>query len=275
MSVIQPPRDFDNLKQLSSWIGSDPTLVQGPGGNTSIKNEESIWVKASGTKLRDAESKNIFVSLKRNSGLPDPVTQQLVGSIETNLHLLIDAPVVAHTHSTTSIAVGFREDLQDLVQAFGRTVIIPYLRPGSALAQGVGNFVDTSIHNFAVLRNHGLLVWGDSAEEVKQLILLFEKSFKKVLEYTESDLSDAKSSLRFGQTNRYLTPDHAVFLDSAALTNIQRGLSEADWLDEMFEQLSIVLAASLKSKSLSWLEKEEVMELRNWDSEKKRKDANK
>lgn len=145
------------MKRLSSWIGSDPSQVQGPGGNTSIKNQEFIWVKASGTKLIDAETKEIFVSLDRLSGLPSPVSQIGSGSIETKLHLLIEGPVVAHTHSTSSLALGFREGIEELVNRFGRTVVIPYFRPGKLLAEAISDSVDTSIHDFAVLRNHGML----------------------------------------------------------------------------------------------------------------------
>ena len=53
----------ENLSQLSARIGADPLLVQAAGGNTSIKQDGVMWIKASGTRLKEASSKNIFVPL--------------------------------------------------------------------------------------------------------------------------------------------------------------------------------------------------------------------
>ena len=270
----KPPAELMLLKSLSSWIGSDPSQVQGPGGNTSIKNQEIIWVKGSGTKLIDAETKEIFISLERLTGLPSPASQLGSGSIETKLHLIIEAPIVAHTHSTSSLALGFREDLEELVNRFGRTAIIPYYRPGKLLAEAISNLVDTSIHDFAILKNHGLIVWGSSVGEVQQQIMRFENEFKKIVTFSESALNEARNLLRIGDLGRYLTPDHAVFLDSKTLESIKNLDFEPKWLSEMYDQLSQVLASSLYSSKLSWLEKEEVLALQNWDAEKLRKETN-
>lgn len=267
-------KEFELLKSLSRWIGSDPTMIQGPGGNTSIKEKDLIWVKASGTKLLDAETKEIFVSLDRLSGLPIPASQIRSGSIETKLHLLIPAPVVAHTHSTSSLALGFREDLEELINGFGRTAVIPYCRPGESLAGAISNFVNTSRHDFALLKNHGLIVWGNSVEEVQQRILRFENEFKKIVTYSDSALSEARNLLRTGDICRYLTPDHAVFLDSKTLESIEALDFEPKWIREMYDQLSKVLASSINSSKLSWLEMEEVWALQNWDAEKSRKESN-
>ena len=267
-------KEFELLKSFSSWIGRHPTMIQGPGGNTSIKVKDLIWVKASGTRLLDAETKEIFVSLDRLSGLLSPPSQVGSGSIETKLHLLIEAPVVAHTHSTSSLALGFREDIEELVNGFGRTVVIPYFRPGELLAEAISNLVNVSKHDFAILKNHGLIVWGNSVEEVQQRIMRFENEFKKIVIFSDSALSEARNLLRIGDTHRYLTPDHAVFLDSKTLESIEALDFEPKWLREMYDQLSEVLASSLHSSKLSWLDKEEVSALQNWEAEKSRKESN-
>ena len=54
---------FNELKFLSAKLGSDPLLVQAAGGNTSIKHHDTMWIKASGTWLKDAATKDIFVPL--------------------------------------------------------------------------------------------------------------------------------------------------------------------------------------------------------------------
>ena len=266
--------ELANLRRLSSWIGSRISMVQGPGGNTSLKNSEFMWIKGSGTKLKDAEIAEIFVRIDLATGEPNPLTQDLQASIETNLHQLSKFAVVVHTHSTAAIAAGFRDDVEDVATAFGRTSVVPYHRPGTSLADGIRNFVDTSIHDYAILKNHGLLVWGSTVEEVKQRIEAFEKVFTELLEYSETDLIEARSLLRRGNLKRYLTPDHAVFLDSSTLKDIEGGQIEPNWLAQMYEQLCIALASSLHFRNLSWLDEDEVRALQNWDIEKLRKEAN-
>jgi hypothetical protein len=222
----------------------------------------------------DAETRDIFVSLNRHTGLPSPAHQIQRSSIETKLHLLINAPVVVHVHSTTSLIVGFREDVEELLERFGRTVVVPYRRPGNLLADELVNLVDTSIHDFAILRNHGLLIWGNSVEEAWAQVLRFESEFSKVVVYSQSELDEAKRLLRSGDLNKYLTPDHAVFLDSHRLESIGDLRFESNWMKQMYDQLCIVLAASLHSSNLSWLDSDEVQSLQNWEAEIVRKDSN-
>ncbi len=233
-----------------------------------------MWIKGSGTKLKDADTVEIFVRIDLVTGEPNPLTQDLRASIETNLHQLSRSAVVAHTHSTAAIAAGFRDDLEKVVTEFGRTAVVPYHRPGNSLAEGIKKFVDTSIHDYAILKNHGLLVWGVTVEEVKQKIVAFENEFNGLLGYSETDLIEARRLLRDGNAKRYLTPDHAVFLDPNTLKELEGGRLEPNWLDQMYEQLCIALASSLHFRNLDWLDEDEVIALQNWDVEKLRKEAN-
>ena len=51
------------LKELSAKLGNDLSLIQASGGNTSIKFDGKLLVKASGKKLKNALNEDIFVSL--------------------------------------------------------------------------------------------------------------------------------------------------------------------------------------------------------------------
>jgi len=42
--------------KYSKEIGMDPSMVQAAGGNTSLKQGNTMWVKASGKWLLDAQS---------------------------------------------------------------------------------------------------------------------------------------------------------------------------------------------------------------------------
>lgn len=41
--------EMQALLDLAARLGRDPLLVQGPGGNISLKRDDVMWVKASGT----------------------------------------------------------------------------------------------------------------------------------------------------------------------------------------------------------------------------------
>ena len=53
-----------DLEGLSVYLGSNLDWVQGAGGNTSVKDNGVLWVKASGFWLADAQNKNIFVLIR-------------------------------------------------------------------------------------------------------------------------------------------------------------------------------------------------------------------
>ena len=59
------------FRALSARLGQDPLQVQGPGGNTSIKADGVMWIKASGTELADAERQKIFVAVDRNAAVKE------------------------------------------------------------------------------------------------------------------------------------------------------------------------------------------------------------
>ena len=58
---MQQPKILDELRAMSARVGRNILLVQGAGGNSSLKDDDVLWVKASGTWLADAEAKDIFV----------------------------------------------------------------------------------------------------------------------------------------------------------------------------------------------------------------------
>ena len=59
----------NDLKELSVFLGSNLDWVQGAGGNTSVKENGVLWVKASGYWLSDAQNNNIFTPLDRQTVL--------------------------------------------------------------------------------------------------------------------------------------------------------------------------------------------------------------
>ena len=50
----------ETIEKFCTTIGLNPMLVQGAGGNISWKDGGTLWVKASGMWMVDAEKKDYF-----------------------------------------------------------------------------------------------------------------------------------------------------------------------------------------------------------------------
>ena len=165
-------------------IGADPTVVQAAGGNTSVKVDDMLWVKASGLQLKDALAQDIFVPL-RQSGVraridagedepakPEVLAGSLRPSIETSLHALLPHKFVSHTHSVAGIA--FAASADGKVQVAPRLAglawqWIPYVMPGVPLTRTIAKALTDRPADVLVLQNHGLVYGAGSIEALEEL----------------------------------------------------------------------------------------------------------
>ena len=172
---------------LSQEIGSQPLLVQGPGGNTSVKIDGQMWIKASGTELAEALDKNIFVAVN-----PAKAIQELDGagdgscrsalidpdcglrpSIETTFHAMFDHKFVFHFHSVATICHAIAEEGRNaLAEKLSglQWVSAPYRKPGIPLTKAIREAVGSGDIQVVVLKNHGIIIVGDTIDEVRELI---------------------------------------------------------------------------------------------------------
>ena len=122
--------DLEKLRTLSARVGADPLLVQAAGGNTSLKQDGIMWIKASGTWLKDAATRDIFVPLDHAAIMAalarnDPACESCTSfvrtdlnatglrpSIETTVHALMPQRVVVHVHCVNTIAWAIRQDAE-------------------------------------------------------------------------------------------------------------------------------------------------------------------
>jgi rhamnulose-1-phosphate aldolase/alcohol dehydrogenase len=188
----------DTLGQVllaSHLLGSDRAVANFGGGNTSAKGtatdhvgreQRVMWVKGSGSDLATMEREH-FTPLRLEEMLPlfereemsdedmvahlarcqtDPAAPR--ASIETLLHAFVPADHVHHTHpDAINVLAGTRDGERLVRECFGdEAAWIPYIRPGFTLARQVGEAVrrDPAL-KLVVLAKHGLVVWGDTAEE--------------------------------------------------------------------------------------------------------------
>ena len=113
---------IDELIAISRYYGNDSRFVIAGGGNTSYKNSEQLWVKASGSSLATIGEEG-FARLDRSrlnrindkhyssdaalreeevkSDLAEAtLTKERRPSVETSMHNAIDYPFVVHLHPT-------------------------------------------------------------------------------------------------------------------------------------------------------------------------------
>ena len=218
-----------NLAKHATKIGLDANLVQASGGNISWKDKETIYIKASGKRLCDANSEDIFCTISHQilskseivetEDFSNFVQGYLTPSIETNFHLLLPQPYITHLHSLGAIALGLVQNgsVQCLSYLANKEIIsIPYTRPGIALARIIAKTQGVE-SNVLLLRNHGIIFSGATIDQVEALIQNFEDESRALLASLPRNESfpDWKQIL----TGGVLTPDEAVFLGKEPFIN--------------------------------------------------------
>jgi rhamnose utilization protein RhaD (predicted bifunctional aldolase and dehydrogenase) len=189
--------DLAKLVALSRRYGSDPEWVLAGGGNTSFKDSSRLYVKASGTSL-GAISASGFCEMDRAeldamwnvkypeeseareaAALADLMASRAPGetkrpSVETLMHGLFPQAYVVHTHpaAVNGITCG-RTGKATFERLFGEEGIwVPFVDPGYVLAKAVRAELEAflarrgRVPSLMFMQNHGLLVAGESPEEV-------------------------------------------------------------------------------------------------------------
>ncbi|RWE21243.1 MAG: class II aldolase [Mesorhizobium sp.] len=190
MATEADAQELAALRALSARIGSNPHLTQAAGGNTSLKAGDTLWIKASGTWLKDALSDDIMVpvamtplieAVKRHDPAADKPQafaidalnpRGLRPSIETTVHALMPQRVVLHVHCVDTISLAVQADCES--EAARRLEGIewayaPYRRPGLPLAQGIAERLRPGV-DVLILGNHGLVVAAETVAEAERLL---------------------------------------------------------------------------------------------------------
>ena len=190
-----------DLIKLAKFIGSSIDFVQGAGGNVSYKKNNVLWIKASGTRLKDVEKQNIFVDLNLEKTkkqvlltenlieccLGQPANSNLKPSIETAIHSLLPHTFVAHAHSIGAIALSTQANAPSKlakVRLDIEKVFVPYAKPGIPLAQQIistlGEKLMVSKNDLVILLgNHGLIVASENSTRCIEIIHEIESLFSK------------------------------------------------------------------------------------------------
>ena len=207
-------QNLEELIAVSRRYGSDKGFVIAGGGNTSYKNENFIWIKASGAALETIDE-NGFVCLsreklkivsakiyssdatQREAEVKADLTNAIVSeannrpSVETSMHEIIDYQFVVHTHPTLVNALMCSTNAASACQElFGdQTLFIPYTDPGYILFKKVETEIAGFTSKFSkapqiiFLENHGVFVAANTISEINELYsTIMEKINQRILE---------------------------------------------------------------------------------------------
>jgi rhamnose utilization protein RhaD (predicted bifunctional aldolase and dehydrogenase) len=177
--------DLAPLRRLSAKLGQNLDLVQAGGGNTSVKDDGTLWVKASGKWLARATEEEMFLPVPLTDILgsmdgDSEYTEEFITSsgmklrpsVETSMHAVLPQRVVLHVHSVRTIAWAVRTDvpgaLHDRLNGL-RWEWIPYVHPGVVLGREIRNRL-SSQPDVLILGNHGLIVAADDVDSAETLL---------------------------------------------------------------------------------------------------------
>lgn len=189
--------ELSTITQLSHEFGT-PEYVKGGGGNTSYKNESTLWVKPSGTTLSGL-TEETFVQLDRSKIdrlyatetpsdsaareelVKNMMTDAVCGgngrpSVEAPLHNVLSTKYVVHTHALLvngmTCAIRGEEVAKHL---FPEALWVEYIDAGYTLCMELKGRIEQyeaehgKTPGVILLKNHGIFISGDTPEEIRAL----------------------------------------------------------------------------------------------------------
>src|ERR1022692_2424206 len=196
---------MDRLVYRSNKIGTDQSITNTGGGNTSSKISETdpltgeavevLWVNGSGGDLRTSLREN-FSSLyqdkllglqksygaRSDKGLKSQAEDDMVAaynhttfnlnprasSIDTPLHSFIPAKFVDHMHPNAIIAIAASANCEQFTQEIfgGEMEYVKWMRPGFELGLAMQEIVKRNPKaNAIMMGQHGFISWANDDKE--------------------------------------------------------------------------------------------------------------
>lgn len=262
--------DIDTYIRFSRLVGSYKELVQGSGGNISVKSDNQICIKSSGRLLAETAT-NYGYSICDNSELvkvldskSEDTNHTVIGgetnstpSMEVFFHLLAYKWVV-HVHPTF-LLYHLCQTSWNTLKAPVSHMHIPYHAPGIPLAEAI--FKDYKDEQVIFLQNHGVIVGAETPEEICEILdtlykdyhshrvgsmrplgLLHAWQFQNLLHAKTGKDLVLKPCHTIHQLNERLfmpiTPDCSLFLKHFPLVQEYAAESVEHLLDKYIEQFS-------------------------------------
>ena len=234
-----PVPDLTPLRKLSAKLGANLDLVQAGGGNTSLKDNGTLWVKASGKWLARAMQEDMFLPVLQQDILrrmdqdeeyieeyTTESGESLRPSVETSMHAVLPHRIVLHVHSVRTIAWAIRTDMPAALSdrlAGLRWEWIPYIHPGLILGKEIRSRL-SSKPDVLILGNRGLVVAADDCDSAEALLQDVERRLECPVRAPQPAGIDGLA--RVVPAGFRIAPDaevHALALDSFSVEVATRG----------------------------------------------------
>lgn len=242
-------KELDLIVELSHEFGGTD-YVRGGGGNTSVKNDDTLWVKPSGTTLSGLEPES-FVSMDRmkidrlyrietpsepaaREELVKNLMEQAVlnaagrPSVEAPLHNVFDARFVVHTHP--ALVNGLTCALEGEAacrRLFPDALWVEYIDPGYTLCMEVRRRIENFKEEhgaepaLVMLQNHGIFVAADSPDEIRaqyrRVMERLQEAYRTAGISVAIEIAEAAASPETEAAIRELFGADAAFIASSGL----------------------------------------------------------
>jgi len=214
-------KTLSDLVKISRAVGGDSYLVQGGGGNTSVKTDDGkyMYIKASGTPLKDMnrragwrklhlDSVLSIIKDKSVSQLDIPAREAKVvnrlllacrdktagnsrPSVEAHLHAFLGKCVI-HLHPSAVLAyLNAKNGKARLLKLFKDqkppALWVPYAAPGFSLAKKISKLISDYQKRFGqkpsilLLEKHGLIVSANNPDSALRLVRMIMARCKSKL----------------------------------------------------------------------------------------------
>lgn len=221
---------MEKLVAFSRRYGGDTNLVIAGGGNTSMKENGTLYVKGSGTALAAIRAED-FVAMdlgklleipkkaypaedapREAAFLADVMAARLPGeehkrpSVETLLHALFPQRYVLHLHPTLVNGLTCaRKGRERAAELFPGAAWVDERRPGYTLAMNLARRVSGGADT-VLLQNHGVFFAADTPEELDRMLREMLAALEAAFQAGYDAALDLPPALE-----RPFTPDHIVY----------------------------------------------------------------
>jgi rhamnose utilization protein RhaD (predicted bifunctional aldolase and dehydrogenase)/NAD(P)-dependent dehydrogenase (short-subunit alcohol dehydrogenase family) len=193
--------ELKELIEISRFYGGNKEFVIAGGGNTSYKDIDTIWIKASGQSLAELTEEGLVALsreklqrisearysedvVEREEQVKHDLYKSIIDvkkncrpSVETSLHEIIRFRYVVHLHPTLVNGILCSRTAKALIQKlFGdQALFVPYTDPGYTLYKKLEIEIAhyrqkmSQEPHLIFLENHGVFVGADTTDDIKKI----------------------------------------------------------------------------------------------------------
>jgi len=168
------------LKQISKYCGERFDLVQAGGGNTSVKINNLMFIKASGYNLTNIDENSGYVAMNNEMLLKDlnnntikEVTEYNFignkrGSIETFMHSILKKYTI-HLHPIQVNRILVTKEANSIIkEIYPDSLVIDYFTPGIKVCNEIKEKYNNE--NVIFLINHGIIITHENYDEIYKML---------------------------------------------------------------------------------------------------------